>query len=150
MEQPRFLTLEEVLRIHAVSLQKHGGSPGIREAGGLESAVMQPQQDYFYAQADLFAIAASYAFHIAEWQAFVDGNKRTALGAALVFLEAHGISTNVDNGGFTDSPHLNDLEAPGIITICKKDMLYNAMIAISSHALDKAGLAALFRRLFQK
>lgn len=126
MDEPKFLTVEEVLRLHTISLQEHGGSPGLREAGGLESAIMQPQQDYFYAQADLFAIAAAYAFHIAEWQAFVDGNKRTALGAALVFLEAHGIDTAADEG-----------------------ILYDAMIAISSHALDKAGLATLFRELFQ-
>ncbi len=51
----------------------------------LSSAVGQPLNDYFYGQADLFAIAAAYAFHIAQAQAFLDGNQRTAITAALSF-----------------------------------------------------------------
>jgi death on curing protein len=73
---------------------------------------------------DIFAMAAAYAFHIAENQPFVDGNKRTGLHAALHFLEVNGSPiTRAD------------------------DRLYEAMIAIANHALDKAGLAALFRQL---
>lgn len=127
MEEPRFLTLEEVLRIHAVSLQKHGGSPGLREAGGLESAIIQPQQDYFYAQADLFAIAAAYAFHIAEWQASLTATSAPRWARPL----------------FSSKPTASPQNARRMFST-------TAIIAISSHALDKAGLAALFRTVFQK
>ncbi|MDB6149951.1 MAG: hypothetical protein JWQ44_1399 [Chthoniobacter sp.] len=50
----------------------------------MESAIIQPQQLYFYPGADLHEIAAADAFHLAESQAFIDGNKRTAIGAAMM------------------------------------------------------------------
>ena len=71
---PAFLNLEQVLDLHRASLAAHGGIDGIRDATGLQSAIHQPQQDYFYGQADLFGIATAYAFHIAQAQAFLDGN----------------------------------------------------------------------------
>ncbi|MBA3386089.1 MAG: type II toxin-antitoxin system death-on-curing family toxin [Chthoniobacterales bacterium] len=93
MTEPVFITLEQVLRLHEQSLSAYGGIGGIRDSGGLSSAVGQPLNDYFYGQADLFAIAAAYAFHIAQAQAFLDGNKRTAITAALSFLEQNGVPT---------------------------------------------------------
>jgi death-on-curing protein len=77
-----------------------------------------------YAQGDLFEVAAAYAFHLAESQAFIDGNKRTGMGAALVFLDGNGV----------EMP-----EAP--------DELYAAMIAIAKRQMSRADLAAIFRRL---
>ncbi len=125
MTEPEFVGLDEVMALHSISLQRHGGSEGLRDQGGLESAVGQAMNDYYYGQADLFGIAAAYAFHIAEAQAFVDGNKRTALATAMFFLESQGIDTTAD-----------------------QSVLYNAMIALATHDMDKAGLAALFRTLF--
>ncbi len=125
MKEPRFLTTPEVVELHVDSLAQHGGSDGLRDPGGLESAVMQPRNDYFYANADLPQIAAAYAFHIAQAQAFIDGNKRTAIAAALAFLELHRIETYRG-----------------------EDELYDAMIAIANHEMTKADLADLFRRLF--
>lgn len=58
-DEPHFLTLEQVEAIHERSLSEHGGSHGLRDEGGLESAVMQPQHVFFYEQADLFEIAAA-------------------------------------------------------------------------------------------
>jgi death-on-curing protein len=121
-----FLSLDLVLELHRRSLREHGGSDGIRDQAGLESAIAQAQHDHYYGGADIFGVAAAYAFHIAEAQAFVDGNKRTGIGSALLCLELGGIDTAVP------SP----------------DILYDAMIAIARHELDKPGLAALFRRLF--
>ncbi len=74
---PDFLTLDDVLLIHDQQLQKYGGSPGIRDQGLLESAIAQPQAGFGgqYAHADLFEMAAAYAFHIAENQPFLDGNR---------------------------------------------------------------------------
>jgi death on curing protein len=73
---------------------------------------------------DLFHMAAACAFHIAEDQPFVDGNKRTALNAALVFLDI--------NGWIVADPNMR---------------LADAMIALSSRTVDKAGLALILRDL---
>ena len=92
MIEPRFLTLEDVLSLHEDQLERYGGMAGMRDAGGLESAVETARAtfDGQYLHDGLFAMAAAYAFHIAESQAFVDGNKRTGLNAALVFLLLNG------------------------------------------------------------
>ncbi len=66
---------------------RYGGSAGICDEGMLRSPVDQPLNDFFYGADDLFGIAAAYAYHIAQAQAFVDGNKRTAIVAALTFLQ---------------------------------------------------------------
>jgi len=77
-----------------------------------------------YFHADLFTMAAAYAFHICKNHPFIDGNKRTALVCALVFLELNGIT----------------LEDP-------RGILYNAMMDIASGKSDKYRLAAILRRL---
>lgn len=121
-----FLSFEMVLELHRRSLREHGGSEGIRDQAGLESAIGQPQNDHYYGGADIFGVAAPYAFHIAQAQAFIDGNKRTGIGSALLCLELAGIGTATESS----------------------DALYDAMIAIANRELDKPGLAALLRRLF--
>jgi death on curing protein len=90
VSEPVFLTLDEVLRIHTRSLAEHGGSEGIRDRGLVESAVASAKNTIYYGNGDLFDVAASYAFHLAESQAFLDGNKRTAVAAAMVFLALNG------------------------------------------------------------
>jgi death-on-curing protein len=120
---PVFLNFELIEEIHHASLEAYGGSAGIRDRGLIESAIASGMNTYFYANGDLFDIAASYAFHLAQAQAFLDGNKRTGAGAALLFLRGNGV---------TRVPQ--DLE------------IYNAMIAIAEKRLDKPGLAELFRR----
>src|SRR5438552_1182785 len=94
MSEPKFLTLEQVMEIHRVQLELFGGQDGLRDHGVLESAVAQPEAGLGdqYLHAYPFGMAAAYAFHIAENQPFVDGNKRTALDSALTFLEANGIA----------------------------------------------------------
>lgn len=123
---PLFLTLEQVEAIHVRSLVEHGGAGGIRDAGGLESAVMQPQNVHYYLGGDLFNIAAAYAFHIAEAQAYLDGNRRTAIASALIFLEINGIETT----------GIDPME------------LYQPMIDVSAGKLDREGLTARMRDLF--
>lgn len=123
--EPCFLTLEQVLRAHEESLRRHGGSAGIRDEGLLRSAVDQPLNDFFFGAADRFGIAAAYAYHIAQAQAFSDGNKRAAIVAALAFLEQNGI-----------------------VTIASTAPLYDAMIGIAERRLSKADLAVVFRELF--
>jgi death-on-curing protein len=90
VNEPDFLLLDDVLRIHARSLAEHGGTEGVRDLGMVDSALASAKNIYHYANGDLFDVAAGYAFHIAESQAFLDGNKRAAAVAALVFLARNG------------------------------------------------------------
>ena len=92
MSEPRFLDLCQVERLHDRAIAEYGGTYGIRDAGGLESAIAQPRQLHHYTGADLFEIAAGYAFHIAQAQAFLDGNKRAGLAAATTFLRLNGVT----------------------------------------------------------
>jgi death-on-curing protein len=91
---PVFLDVEDVLLIHEEQLPRYGGSAGVRDRALLESAVTMPRATAGgeFAHGDLFAMAAAYAFHIAQNQPFVDGNKRTGLLAALVFLDLNGVA----------------------------------------------------------
>ena len=86
--KPEFLTVEDVLTMHAELIAAYGGDSGLRDLGLLESAVAMPQQTYGsqYLHDSLFRMAAAYLFHISQNHAFVDGNKRVGLTAALVFL----------------------------------------------------------------
>ena len=123
MSEPIFLTLDEVFRIHARSLAEHGGRDGTRDSGLVESALASAKNTFHYANGDLFDVAASYAFHLAESQAFIDGNKRTAIVAALVFLARNGVYV-----------HPATWE------------LYSAMIDVAEKKKNKADLAELFRK----
>lgn len=89
---PLHLTAEAVKAIHEEVLAAHGGSPGLRDAALLESAVAAPQATYRGEPLlkDIVEIAAAYFFYLCCNHPFVDGNKRTALAACLVFLEANG------------------------------------------------------------
>ena len=89
-----FLELEDVLQIHEEQLAAYGGAAGIRDQALLESAAAMPQASFGeeYLHEDLSHMAAAYAFHIAQNQPFLDGNKRTGLVAALVFLDLNGIT----------------------------------------------------------
>lgn len=66
MNEPLFLSRDQVLELHRISLEQHGGMDGLRDPGLLDSALMQPEAAYFYGQGDRCAIAAAYAFHIAQ------------------------------------------------------------------------------------
>jgi death on curing protein len=87
VDEPRFLKLAEVLYLHDESLTRFGGSSGVREPGLVESALGSAQNAFWYGRGNLFDIAAAYAFHIAESQAFVDGNKRTAAAMTARFTK---------------------------------------------------------------
>ncbi len=100
--EPTFLTLVEILEIHDDQIKRYGGSPGIRDAGLLESALAMPAAcfDGRYLHADLFEMAAAYLFHIAKNHPFVDGNKRVGAVAALVFLALNDIEIDADEDAF--------------------------------------------------
>src|ERR1051326_6019571 len=86
MTEPRWLDLHIVLDLHTEQLALLGGPEEIRDLGLLESALARPQNKFAYGETDLAALAAAYGFGIARNHPFVDGNKRTALAALIVFL----------------------------------------------------------------
>jgi death-on-curing protein len=121
-----YISLEVVLEIHRRQLKEFGGAEGLRNRPGLEAAVENPKATFdgkdLYPT--IFLKAAAYAFHIAESQAFVDGNKRAALDVALTFLAINGFEI-----------HDEQME------------LYDAMIAIAERKMSKEELAQLFEKL---
>jgi death on curing protein len=77
--------------IHERLLAEHGGAPGIRDEGLLESALARPRQILAYQKADLAELAAAYTGGILRNHPFIDGNKRTGFMAAYVFLARNGM-----------------------------------------------------------
>lgn len=86
--------MEAVKAIHHEVLTAHGGAAGLRDETLLESAVAAPQATMMGQPllSDPIEIAAAYLFYICRNHPFLDGNKRTALAACLVFLEANQLS----------------------------------------------------------
>jgi len=121
-----FLTLAEVVEIHADQIHRYGGQAGVRDLGLLESALAQPEASFSgeWLHADRYEMAAAYSYHLCQNHSFIDGNKRTALAAALVFLELNGVSILDPRG-----------------------RLNTAMFRIASGKMSKADFAKLLRKL---
>ena len=126
MDEPRFLTLDEVLYLHDETLRRFGGSDGIGNLGLFESAMGSAQNACRSGSGELFEISAAYAFHMAESQAFVDGNKRTGAAAEIMLLRQNGVRFPKEGGP-----------------------VYAALINVANKKLNKAGLAAVLRRLVE-
>jgi death-on-curing protein len=95
MTEPRWVLDAVVVAVHRLLVAEHGGSPGIRDKGLLDSALARPEQRFCYEpQATLFDLAAAYGYGLAKNHPFVDGNKRAALAIAAIFLEMNGFSLN--------------------------------------------------------
>ncbi|MBX3597019.1 MAG: type II toxin-antitoxin system death-on-curing family toxin [Rhizobiaceae bacterium] len=86
-----------ILAIHAEQLRIHGGAAGVRDVGMLESALNRPLQKATYGEPDLCELAAAYIYGIARNHPFVDGNKRTALAAADMFLYFNGLDLQAED-----------------------------------------------------
>ena len=82
-----YLTVADVLGLHAVLLQRYGGAAGVRDPGALEAALFRPQTGYYE---DILTEAAALIESLAINHPFVDGNKRIAFAAADVFLRING------------------------------------------------------------
>jgi death on curing protein len=105
------------------------GGYGVRDPGLLSSALAMPAASFEgkYLHHDKFEQAAAYAFHICQNHPFIDGNKRTALATALVFLDLNGI----------------DIDDP-------KEELYEMMVEVAKGKRSKGEIAETFRRLRKK
>jgi len=125
MKEPRFLLVEDVLRIHAHEIETYGGAFGVRDTGRLLSAVVAPQAAFAgeLLHGTLFEMAAACLFHLARNHPFIDGNKRVALAAALAFLELNGVS----------------IDAPD-------EELYAIVLGVATGEQSKATAAVFFER----
>ena len=120
---PLFLSFAQVGELHRESLARYGGADGIRYRGQIESVLGAAESAFWYT-GDLFRTAATYAYCIAENQAFLDGNKRTGLLAAMIFLKMSGYT-------------------------CPRNtpVLHDAMIQIAKKTLTKERLGELLKLL---
>ena len=125
MDEPLFLTVGEVLRLHDTQLDLYGGRPGLRDPGLLRSALAMPSMTFSgeFLHPDVFEMAAAYLFHLARDHPFNDGNKRVALHAAYVFLALNGFRLDAE-----------------------PEQLYDLTMAVASGRIGKSEAAALFRR----
>lgn len=95
MIQAEFPELETVLKFHSKLIERYGGSHRLRDQDALESALAAAQNRYFYEEADMATCAATYAYHLSQAHAFIDGNKRIAWAVAILFLELNGVILTV-------------------------------------------------------
>jgi death-on-curing protein len=98
------LTVEMVREIHTEVIARFGGSSGVRDIALLESAVAAPQASFGGKSPyrDLAEIAAAYLYYLCRNHPFIDGNKRAALGACIVFLRLNGVEPRPDGPEWED------------------------------------------------
>ncbi len=120
------LNTEQVQQIHAAAIRLYGGSHGLRDAALLQSATAAPQASFGGKStlADTVEIAAAYLYYLCSNHPFVDGNKRVALGACLVFLELNG---------YQPAPDGEDWE--------------NLTLAVAAGLLNREDITATLRKL---
>lgn len=125
-----FLTLAEIIDIHNNQIELYGGIEGIRDISLLSSAISIPQStfDGYFLHDDLFKMAAAYIYHLCQNHPFVDGNKRAALVAGLVFLDFNGITIDEPDDG----------------------ILYTMMMKAASGKGDKEYITDTLKQLYNK
>jgi death-on-curing protein len=99
MLPPTFLTTEDVIDIHRDQIDRYGGTGGIRDLGLLDSAVHVPRGTTGgeYLLPNLFEMAGAMMYSLIQNHAFIDGNKRVGVAAALVFLSINGVEIRQDD-----------------------------------------------------
>ena len=107
--------------LHDEQLRLHGGAPGIRDSGLLDSALAHPLQKQAYGEPDLFDLAAAYLFGILKNHPFIDGNKRTGLATADLFLYFNGYSLETE-----------------------QEDIIQLVLMVSTSEIDETGAAAFF------
>lgn len=122
------LTVDQVLEIHAAAIGMFGGSEGLRDSALLQSAVAAPQASFGGVStfSDTVEVAGAYLYYLCSNHPFVDGNKRVALGACLVFLQINGYKT---------APDSEDWE--------------NLTLAVAASLLSREEITATLRKLLE-
>lgn len=116
----RFLGLDEVIALHSSQIERYGGSAGVRDLGLLESAVAAPEASFGgdYLHGTLPEMAAAYLFHLAQNHPLIDGNKRVAAAAMIMFV------------------YLNERDLT-----CDEDELVSLTVGVASGKTTKADVA---------
>ena len=97
--EPRWITEETLFALHAQQIERYGGMHGVVDENVVHSALARPINRWAYDDvADLADLAAMYLVAFAGSQGFSDGNKRTGLACALVFLAINGVSIDFEPG----------------------------------------------------
>jgi death-on-curing protein len=123
LTEPRWLTESTLLAIHAQQIERYGGAHGTRDENVVLSALGRPMNRWSYgSNVDLADLAAAYLVAFAGSQGFTDGNKRTGLACALVFLALNGASL-----------HVQPAE------------LFALTMAVANNQVDEAAAATYFR-----
>lgn len=93
------LTTEQILEIHSAAIRLFGGAQGLRDSALLQSAAAAPQATFGGKStfSDTVEVAAAYLYYLCSNHPFIDGNKRAALGACIVFLELNGYVPSQDS-----------------------------------------------------
>ncbi|MCH7807726.1 MAG: type II toxin-antitoxin system death-on-curing family toxin [Planctomycetes bacterium] len=125
MENPAYLSEQELIELHDRIIGLIGGKSGIRDHAALESCVAQPKTTVFGVERfpTVFDKAAAYCFFIVSAHPFMDGNKRAGLVAALTFLLHHGVAP-----AFTE------------------DEMYSTILQVARGELSVDDLSSVFRR----
>ncbi|HVV49208.1 MAG TPA: type II toxin-antitoxin system death-on-curing family toxin [Polyangia bacterium] len=123
MKDPDFLTLDDLLALHADRVERYGGALGVRDMAGLSAALGVPSATFggAFLHPTLPEMAAAYLFHVSQAHRFVDGNKRAALAAALAFLALNGLELVAD-----------------------PDELYELCMAVAAGTASKAAASVFF------
>lgn len=99
MTEPQWVFRETVLALQELLLAEFGGAAGLRDEGLFDSALARPENRFVYEQAEIFDLAAAYAFGLVRNHPFIDGNKRIGFTVAVLFLELNGwrfVATEAD------------------------------------------------------
>ena len=125
MTDPEFLTLDDLLALHADRVEQYGGSLGVRDMAGLSAALGMPAATFggAFLHPTIPEMSAAYLFHVSQAHGFVDGNKRAALAAALAFLALNGYELAAD-----------------------PDDLYEVCLAVAAGKASKADASVFFAR----
>ena len=91
MSEILFPQESEILELQVELIEKFGGIHGIRDEGGFESAIKAAENRFYYETEDLAKLAATYAYHLSQAHAFLDGNKRLAAAVAGIFLRMNDV-----------------------------------------------------------
>jgi len=120
---PVFLTLDDVIEMHAEQIERYGGAHGLRDRAGLESAIATPQATFGgeWLHGSVPAMAAAYLFHLCQNHAFLDGNKRIGANAAITFLLINGWDLTLD-----------------------EDELVSLVLGVAAGVIDKKRLTSVF------
>ncbi|HBS48212.1 TPA: type II toxin-antitoxin system death-on-curing family toxin [Candidatus Dependentiae bacterium] len=100
----KFLQAKEILEIHKNIIETYGGALGIRSNHLFLSAIAQPEFKIQnkYVHKNIYLMTAAYLFHLIKNHPFVDGNKRTSVASALLFLTINKTKINITEKQLTE------------------------------------------------